>query len=104
MYLILDGLKEQGLVDELSRDGIKYYKCIPVNSLQNLLKVKESKIQYSLELLHEKLPELSALENKLSITPKVKFHEGKEAVARMYEEVLGEKDFCTFLILKWLAK
>lgn len=97
MYLILDELKNQGLVDELFRNGMRYYKCVSVESLQNLLKVKESKIQYSLELLQDKLPELFALENKLSITPKVKFYEGKEAVSRMYEEVLGTKDFCAFL-------
>ncbi|MEK7126732.1 MAG: helix-turn-helix domain-containing protein [Patescibacteria group bacterium] len=96
MYLILDELKACGLVDELFRNGIKYYKCVAVKSLQNLFKVKESEIQYSLELFQEKLPELFALENKLSITPKVKFHEGKEAVSRMYEEVFGAKDFCAF--------
>jgi sugar-specific transcriptional regulator TrmB len=96
MYLILEGLKAQGLVDELFRNGIRYYKCVAVKSLQNLFRVKESGIQYSLDLLHDNLPGLLALENKLSITPQVKFHEGKEAVSRMYEEVLGEKDFCAF--------
>lgn len=104
MYLILDGLKDHGLVDELFRNGIKYYKCVSVKSLQNLLKVKESKIQYSLELLQDKLPELSALENKLSITPQIKFHEGKEAVSRMYEDVLKERDFCTFFNPEMVGK
>ncbi len=96
MYLILDDLKKLQLAEEFEREGIKYFKCIPVRNIADVLKAKERKTHQTLELLEDKLPELEALENKLSITPKVKFFEGKEAVMKMYEEVLKEKGFYAF--------
>lgn len=93
MYSIIDRLKSLNLVEEFERTGIKYVKCIPVNNLIDILKSQEKNIQHTLEILEEKLPELKSLENRLSITPTVKFHEGKEAVAQMYEEILKEKEF-----------
>ena len=93
MYLILENLKKLGLVEEFSRAGMKYFKCVSVDSIRDVLKVKEGEIKYAYDLLDEKLPQLKSLENKLSITPTVKFYEGKEAVAKVYEEALKEKTF-----------
>ena len=97
MYLILESLKKIGLVEEFDRSGMKYFKCIPVKDIADLLKAKESKIRHTLAIFEDSLPQLSSLENKLSVTPKVKFFEGKDAVMKMYEEVLKEKGFyCYF--------
>lgn len=96
MYLILDRLKETQLIEEFERAGIKYVKAIPVKSIADVLHAKEAQIHQMEELLEDKLPELEALENKLSITPHVKFFEGKDAVMKMYEAVLGEKEFVAF--------
>lgn len=93
MYLILDGLKKLGLVEEFERNALKYFKCIPVRDIPGILKTREDEIKRALSVLEKRLPELEALENKLSITPKVKFYEGKDAVVKMYEEVLKEKTF-----------
>ena len=93
MYLIIDRLKDLNLIEEFERAGIKYVKCIPVSNIADILKSKEKNIQQTLEILEEKLPEFESLENRLSITPTIKFHEGKEAVAQMYEEILKEKEF-----------
>jgi len=96
MYLILETLKKTGLVEEFQRGGMKYVKCIPVKNLPDVLKVQEQKIQQARELMEFKLPELEELENKLSITPKVKFFEGKGAVKKMYAGVLEENEFKSF--------
>jgi len=96
MYLILEELKKVHLIEEFERAKIKYFKCIPVANIPDVLKAQEKEIQHTAEMFTEKLPELEALENKLSITPKVKFFEGEKAVMHMYEQVLRdkEKEFC----------
>jgi sugar-specific transcriptional regulator TrmB len=96
MYLILEKLKKLGFVEEFERADIKYVKCIPVKNIADVLRTKERRVHQTLEELEEKLPELETLENKLSITPKVKFFEGKKAVMKMYENVLKEKRFYAF--------
>lgn len=96
MYSTLDELKKLGLIEEFEKAGIRYYRCIPVENLRDLLEAKMSKVAYTMELLANKLPSLLSLENKLSVTPKVKFYEGKDAVMKLYEEVLKEKGFYAF--------
>jgi sugar-specific transcriptional regulator TrmB len=93
-YVILEKLKNLNLTEEFERRGITYVKCIPARSLADLFKTKERKLEQSFQILEEKLPELEALENKLSITPQVRFLEGKEAIMKMYEEVLKNPGFC----------
>ncbi len=96
VYLVLDELKDFGLVEEFERAAIKYFKAISAGTISNILKVQERKLEQTKDLLLEYLPELEKLENRLSITPKVKFFEGKNAVAKVYEEVLQEKEFYAF--------
>ncbi|MFA6529197.1 MAG: helix-turn-helix domain-containing protein, partial [Candidatus Gracilibacteria bacterium] len=85
MYVILDRLKALHLVEEFEQKNIKYVRCIPVENLKNILESKEKQLEQTLVMLGKKLPELENLENRLSITPKVKFHEGKEGVMQVYE-------------------
>lgn len=93
MYVILERLKKLNLIEEFERNKIIYVKPIPARNLLGILKSKEKQIEQSLEILEEQLPKLESLENKLSITPTVKFYEGKEAVMQIYEAVLKEKEF-----------
>lgn len=93
MYVILERLKKLQLIEEFKHNGITYVKCIPVKELENILKTRERAIHHTFELLKENLPKLESLENKLSITPTVKFYEGKKAVMKMYEDVMREKEF-----------
>lgn len=93
MYLILENLKKLNLVEEFEHGGIKYFKCIPVKDIEEVLKLKEIKIRETSELLERNISDLEKLENRLSITPKVKFFEGKDEVTKVYENVLKEKTF-----------
>ena len=93
MYVILERLKGLNLIQEFKRNGIKYVRCIPVDELGDLLKMKERSIQQSLKVLQEKSEELKKTENRLSLTPKVTFYEGKKEVMKLYEQVLKEKRF-----------
>lgn len=104
MYVILDKLKRRNLIEEFERNGITYVKCIPVKNIPDLLKAKISKIEHVLKISHERLSFLEGIENKLGITPSVKFFEDKEEIMRMYEVVLKEKEFYAFFNPKLVKK
>lgn len=92
-YLLMERLNELGLVEEFERNKIKYIKCIPVESIKDLISLQERKLKQLQNLYQEKLPDLVALENRLSITPQIKHYEGQTAVMRMYEETLHGQKF-----------
>ena len=105
MYTILEKLKGLGLIEEFERAGIQYYKCIPVDSLPDVLKRQESELHQTMELLNQNLPQLASLESTLSITPKVQFFEGKEEVKKMYLDVMRkEGKFDAFLDASYVKK
>ena len=92
-YLILEKLEVLGLIESFERNKIKYVECISVEAVEDLIRAKERRVKQAKELYESKLPELKKLESRLSVTPKIKHFEGKEAVMRMYEEVLRAKSF-----------
>lgn len=96
MYVVLEKLKKLQLVEQFERQGITYVKCIPVRHIADLIRTRQSSLEHTLNILEEELPELEKLENKLSITPTVRFYEGKKAVMKMYEEVIRENAFAAF--------
>ncbi len=93
MYEMLARLKRLGVIDEWERSGVTYVKCVPAASLPDLLKTRGRQIEQALTTIKTELPKLEQLENKLSITPKVKFYEGKREVMKVYEAVIKEKQF-----------
>lgn len=94
MYFLLEKLRRRHLVEKFERVGVTYFKAIAPKDIASVLHAEERKLQQTLALLKDELPALEKLENTLSITPKVKFSEGKEAVMAMYESILSEREFC----------
>lgn len=92
-YLIMDKLRELGLIEEFERGGIKYVKCISPEEIHGLLMAKKRSIDQLQNMYEEVLPQLNTLANRLSITPLIKYFEGKDAVMSMYEEVLQGQSF-----------
>lgn len=104
MYVVIESLRKHQLVELFERSGVKYVKCIPASAIPNVLKNRVRQIEQTISIVEETLPNLQALENKLSITPKVKFFEGKDEVKEMYEKILTEKSFCAFVDLASVKK
>jgi sugar-specific transcriptional regulator TrmB len=96
MYFIIEKLKERRLVEVFERTGITYVKCIPVKDIADVLRTEERNIKQILLLLEEKLPVLQAMENTLSITPKVKFSEGRDAVMKAYESLVQSRELLAY--------
>jgi len=95
MYFTLEKLKEVGVIEEFERSGIKYVRAIPVDLLENVLQQRADRIRQAMTTLQGEIPKLRAMENKLSISPSVRYIEGTEAVKRMYlqEQTQWNKDW-----------
>lgn len=81
VYTILNDLKKDGIVNETTKEDVKYYSVITPD---NLLRQLEQKY----ESFKEKIPELMALADKFGNRPKVQFFEGLEWMKRMYDDLL----------------
>jgi len=84
-YTLLEDLKRDGIVNETSKEGVKYYSVI---SPDILLKQLEQKY----ESFKDKVPELLALAEKYGNKTKIQFFEGLEGLKKMYSDTLTSKD------------
>ena len=90
MYLVLESLKEKKLIEVFGRFGITYAKAVAAADLEKVIDQKAREVEQTRSLLKQSLPALEKLENRLSLTPTVRFHEGKNAVAHMYENIISQ--------------
>ncbi len=81
-YTLLEDLKRDGIVNETTKDGIKFYSVI---SPDILLKQLEQKY----ESFKEKVPELLAMAEKFGNKIKVQFFEWVEGIVKMYNDTLS---------------
>lgn len=84
-YTLLEDLKRDGIVNETTKEGVKYYNVI---SPDILLKQLEQKY----ESFKEKIPELLAIAEKFWSKPKIQFFEWLEGMKKMYSELLTSKE------------
>jgi len=82
VYTILEDLKRDGIVNETTKETIKYYSVI---SPDILLKQLEQKY----ESFKEKVPELLALAEKFGNKIRVQFFEWVEWMVKMYNDLLN---------------
>lgn len=97
-YTILEDLKMDGIVNETTKEWVKYYSVI---SPDILLKQLEQKY----ESFKDKVPELLALAEKFGSKPRVQFFEGLEGVKKMYNDLLTstKESICSFLWLESIS-
>ena len=84
-YALVERLVELGYAEFFKHRGVKYVRAIAVDRLGELLEREKHRVEYNLDLFRKKLPELYRLESRNSIVPKVRFFEGPQKVAEMYE-------------------
>lgn len=96
MYVVLERLVKTGLANTFTHQGVQHVQAVPLAELTALLNDKEDFVAQTRFLLEKNLPELQKLAKTHTITPKVRFYEGKQRVEMMYEEVLKELSFKSF--------
>lgn len=95
-YTLLEDLRKDGIVNETTKDGIKYYSVI---SPDILLKQLEQKY----ESFKEKVPELLAMAEKFGNRPKIQFFEWLEWLKKLYRQVTIDGETMTepYLTFVW---
>jgi len=85
-YAVLESLRQKGLVSLSVRNRGRRYIA------ENPRKLKEM-AKENLKKLDELLPSLQSLFNESPRRPVMKFYEGKEAIAQLYDEILSGPSF-----------
>lgn len=85
VYTILDDLKKKWIVNEITKDDIKYYSVISPDILLRQLEQKY-------ESFKNKVPELLAVSEKFANKPKIQFFEWISWLKNLYNELLVHKD------------
>lgn len=81
VYTVLADMKKKGIVNETTKDDIKYYSVISPAILLSQLEQKYDSFK-------EKLPELFSLADKFWDKTKTQFFEWLEGMKKMYSELL----------------
>nr|MDD3720589.1 helix-turn-helix domain-containing protein [Candidatus Gracilibacteria bacterium] len=85
-YSILKELISRGIINELQKNGVKYFSAI---SPEELIKHEEQK----LEKLKGVLPELMAISNAYNNKTKVYYYDGLNKVKELFIEIVDEGDY-----------
>ena len=87
-YLIIDELKNSGLVHQIKKSKKTFITAESPTKLVKLLEEKKKEVSVSLNNLNKILPELSALHNTRQDKPSVRFYEGFEGIKNIMEDTL----------------
>ncbi|MFH0952681.1 MAG: helix-turn-helix domain-containing protein [Patescibacteria group bacterium] len=93
VYYFLDGLKEKGLISQISdMAGIKRFRAERPEKIISYLDQQEKDIRRKKEITSHIIPELRQLYQKKSYRiPKVSYYEGKKSVQRLYENIFSSQ-------------
>lgn len=87
-YNMLGSLIQKGIVQEFSREGIRYFSSRPAVSLITDVQHREDRLKILKQKLLYITPLLERLKNQLLIQPKVHFFQGIEGIREIYEDTI----------------
>ncbi len=80
-YLIVDSLKEKGLISEIKKKGKSLFYAEDPRTIEELLEEKKNKLKRI-------MPELLSFTNLIDKKPKIKYLEGDEGIKNAYKDIL----------------
>lgn len=98
LYGILTDLQKKGVVSQVLKDQVKYFKAEPPEKLLHILELKEETIKRQKEELVALLPEIKKLVNLDYTSPKIKIFEGRKEMEQLFNDILLYKN----IEVKWL--
>ncbi len=94
-YLILDALKEKGLVSEIERGSVMHFVAEPPERLLSYVKNRGQELRSLESLVQGAVPYLSSLTPRLVGQPRVTVLHGLEGTKHVYRDVLT-REFVAF--------
>lgn len=93
VYVIIDTLKNKGLVKEITVGKRPFYEAENPDMLRALVAEEKTKIDRKVERLETLIGSLKTLDREVGSKPVVRFHEGKEALKKAVDEYSSIKEF-----------
>lgn len=97
MYVVVDRLKQTWIINEFQKYSIKYISAIEPKDIENILLKKQSRIDHSINVLHNNLDNLNLLQSETSFKPIIHFFEWYDEVKNLYAKVLSYRNFDAIL-------
>jgi sugar-specific transcriptional regulator TrmB len=91
-YNLLTTLAAQGVIQEFTKNRVKYFTCSSPVVLVSLLERREEEIEGRRRTLLQALPDLERIRNPMAVQPKVRLFQGVEGIKEIYEDTLREGD------------
>ena len=91
-YNVLTFLLEKGVIQEFTKDKVKYFTCSSPLVLVSLLERRGEEIESKKRTLIQVIPDLERIRNPMAVQPKVRLFQGIEGIKEIYEDTLREKD------------
>jgi len=90
-YVVLDSLKEMGMVSTYEKDQATHYVANEPETLQNIINEKKERLAQKEKDLKGLIPELKSIQNKRDDKPTIRFFEGenglKESAKEFYQSL-----------------
>lgn len=93
IYQVLSSLSERGLIDEVSRNGVKHFTPRPPEVVLEKLESLANRIRGSRVRLESALPDITRLQSRSkSQSPSIQYIQGRAGIERAWEDALLQAD------------
>lgn len=87
-YNMLELLIQKGIVQEFTKDRIRYFSSRSPATLMSILEHREDQLEKLKQSLMQVIPNLEHIFNPLLVQPKVRFFQGVEGIKEIYEDTI----------------
>lgn len=91
-YNILSQLKDRGIIQEFTKNGVRHYVGQSPSVLLSILMTHEEELAVQKQKILQLMPLLEKLRNPLIIQPKVRFYQGVTGLKEVYNDTIRVPD------------
>ncbi len=89
-YNILSQLKDRGIIQEFTKDGVRHFVGQSPSTLLSMISVREEELAVQKQKLLQLVPILEKLRNPLIVQPKVRFYQGIQGLKEVYNDTIRD--------------
>lgn len=98
LYGLLASLQEKGIIAQVYKNQVKFFKAEPPEKLLHILELQEETINIKKKKLTAILPEIKKLVNLDYTSPRIKLYEGRRELEQLFNDILLYKN----IEVQWL--
>ncbi len=91
-YLILENLKEKGLISTHTEANVQFFEAQEPSSLLTYINKRQNELVTQQNIIQSNLPYLEAIKKSITGSTTTKYFKGKEGIINLYKETLSTND------------